>query len=69
MVIGSYQRLNLNNRNRSSDLSRHRKDRKNFNELKRLIKSLGLILDETLSWMNAITTKVNKGLNVLKRLK
>ena len=36
------------------------------------IKSLGLMLDETLSWneqVKAITTKVNRGLNVLKRLR
>jgi hypothetical protein len=66
MIIGSYQRLNLI----ETDLPIYLGTEK----IKRIktIKSLGLMLNETLSWneqVNAITTKVNRGLNVLKRLR
>jgi hypothetical protein len=66
MIIGSYQRLNLIETDPPIYLGTEK--------IKRVktIKSLGLMLDETLSWneqVNAITTKVNRGLNVLKRLR
>jgi hypothetical protein len=66
MIIGSYQRLNLIETDPPICLGTEK--------IKRVktTKSLGLMLDETLSWneqVNAITTKVNRGLNVLKRLR
>ena len=66
MIIGSYQRVNLIETDPPIYLGTEK--------IKRVktIKSLGLMLDETLSWneqVNAITTKVNRGLNVLKRLR
>ena len=66
MIIGSYQRLNL--------IETYPPIYLGTEKIKRVktIKSLGLMLDETLSWneqVNAITTKVNRGLNVLKRLR
>jgi hypothetical protein len=66
MIIGSYQRLNLIETDPPIYLGTEK--------IKRVktIKSLGLMLDETLNWneqVNAITTKVTRGLNVLKRLR
>jgi hypothetical protein len=57
MIIGSYQRLNLIETDPPIYLGTEK--------IKRVktIKSLGLMLDETLSWneqVNAITTKVAK---------
>ena len=57
MIIGSYQRLNLIETDPPIYLGTEK--------IKRVktIKSLGLMLDETLSWneqVNAITTKVNR---------
>jgi hypothetical protein len=62
MIIGSYQRLNL--------VETDRPIYHGTEKIKRVktTKSLGLMLDETLSWneqVNAITTKINRGLNVL----
>ena len=64
MVIGSHKRL----RQTQSDPPITLGD----NQIKRVTKSLGLMIDETLTWdeqVTLITKKVNKGLNVMRRLR
>ena len=66
MIIGSYQRLRSIETKPAIYLG--------ANKIKRVksTKSLGLMLDETLCWneqVNALSNKVNKSLNVTKRLR
>ena len=66
MIIGSHQRLRSIETEPAIYLG--------ANKIKRVksTKSLGLMLDETLSWneqINALSNKVNKSLNVIKRLR
>ena len=65
MIIGSHQRLRSIETEPAIYLG--------ANKIKReSTKSLGLMLDETLSWnqqINALSNKVNKSLNVIKRLR
>ena len=66
MIIGSHQRLRSIETEPAIYLC--------ANKIKRVksTKSLGLMLDETLSWneqINALSNKVNKSLNVIKRLR
>ena len=66
MIIGSHKRLQQIQYGPSIILD--------DNQIKRVqvAKSLGLMIDETLTWdeqVSLITKKVNKGLNVLRRLR
>ena len=66
MVIGSHKRLHQTRGNLPITLG--------DNQIKRVkvTKSLGLMIDETLTWdeqVTLITKKVNKGLNVIRRLR
>ncbi len=66
MVIGSHKRLHQTQSDPPITLG--------DNQIKRVkvTKSLGLMIDETLTWdeqVTLITKKVNKGLNVMRRLR
>ena len=66
MVIGSHKRLHQTQSDAPITLAN--------NQIKRIkvTKSLGLVIDETLTWdeqVTLITKKVNKGLNVMRRLR
>jgi hypothetical protein len=66
MVIGSYKRLHQTQSDPPITLG--------DNQIKRVkvTKSLGLMIDETLTWDEQVTLttkKVNKGLNVMRRLR
>ena len=66
MVIGSHKRLHQTRGDPPITLG--------YNQIKRVkvTKSLGLMIDETLTWdeqVTLITKKVNKGLNVIRRLR